>query len=194
MQVDARQSDAQVKFIAIGDVMVDVVCARLPHPGERIHGDVAVRAGGSAVNAALAASEAGATASIIGRVGRDAAGDFVLSGLAARGIHTALARDAEAPTGTAVAFSDQQATTVIASRGANARLHVADVPEEIESDALFVSGFALFQDGSDAAAELAIERFGGPWVGVDVGSPALAPRADELVHMDEHQTVLFATA
>lgn len=173
--------------------MVDVVCSAAPVPSERLHADVTVRAGGTAVNAAIAAAAAGATATLVGRVGTDAAADLVSSELEARGVAATLARDASLATGAAVAFATGG---VVAMRGANARLSVDDVPVTLDADALFVSGFALFQDGSAAAAQAAIDRFRGRWLGIDVASPRLAAVARE-AHFAPPAgvtTVLFATA
>src|SRR5919109_759949 len=125
--------------------MVDVVADRLPATGERVHGSVRLRAGGSAVDAALA-------------------------------------RDDELPTGIAVALEE----AVVASRGANARLSVADLPSPFQGDALLVSGFALFQDGSREAAHAALDRFEGAWTAVDLASPRLAS-------LDFEARVVFAT-
>jgi sugar/nucleoside kinase (ribokinase family) len=175
-----------VRFIAVGDVMVDIVCDRLPERGARLHGGVFLRAGGSAVNAALAAAELGASADVIGRVGADAAGDVVVATLDARGINAHLARDKDVPTGVTVAFAD----AVIADRGANARLAHDDLPRKIEADALLVSGFALFQDGSRDAARAALDRFDGAWSGIDLSSPRLAAGAK----LDVGANVVFATA
>src|SRR5436305_865818 len=47
--------------------MVDVVCAELQLEGTRVHADVAIRAGGTTVNAAIAAAAAGADATGDGR-------------------------------------------------------------------------------------------------------------------------------
>jgi sugar/nucleoside kinase (ribokinase family) len=47
----------------------------------------------------------------------------------------------------------------------------------LAGDALLVSGFALFQEGSRDAALAALERFEGEWTAVDLASPRLA-RAD----------------
>lgn len=162
-----------MKLVTVGDVMVDVVTDRVPAPGERAHGDVRLRAGGSAVNAALTARELGAEAQVVGRVGSDAAGDLVVAALERCGVDARLARDSEAPTGTAIALGE----SVVADRGANARLDVADLPEPLDGDALLVSGFALFQEGSADAAHAALELFQGEWTAVDLASPRLA-RAD----------------
>ena len=162
-----------MKLVTVGDVMVDVVADQLPAAGQRVHGTVRMRAGGSAVNAALVARELGAEAQVVGRVGGDAAGDFVMATLAARGVEPRLARDDVVPTGTAIALKD----AVVADRGANARLSPDDLPSPLDGDALLVSGFALFQEGSSGAARAALERFDGAWTAVDLASPRLA-RAD----------------
>ena len=162
-----------MKLLTVGDVMVDVVTDQLPVAGERAHGRVEVRAGGSAVNAALVARELGADAQVVGRVGSDAGGELVIATLRASGVETSLAQDDDVPTGTAVALKD----AVVAYRGANARLSPDDLPSPLKGDALLVSGFALFQEGSSEAARAALERFDGAWTAVDLASPRLA-RAD----------------
>jgi sugar/nucleoside kinase (ribokinase family) len=171
-----------VKLVTVGDVMVDVITDRVPAPRERAHGDVRLRAGGSAVNAALTARDLGADAQVVGRIGSDAAGDLVVAALERQGVDARLTRDSELPTGTAIALGN----AVVADRGANARLSVDDLPTPLEGDALLVSGFALFQDGSTDAARAALQRFDGAWTAVDLASPRLA-RA----HFDAR--VVFAT-
>jgi sugar/nucleoside kinase (ribokinase family) len=181
-----------VRFVALGEVMVDIVCAELPKAGERIHAPVAVRAGGSAVNAALCAAQLGATASVVARVGSDPAAELVRSTLWVRGIEERLARDDELPTGTAVALGTNEGAGFVADRGANARLSEDDVPDPLTADALLVSGFALFQTGSADAAGAGLRRFTGAWAGVDLGSPRLAATAD--LERATGANVVFATA
>jgi len=181
-----------VRFAAVGDVMVDVVASVLPTPGARVHSAVVARAGGSAVNAARAAADQGASALVVGRVGADAASELVLAELEALGIEARLARDHELTTGAAVALADDPSSpSVIAHRGANARLAPADIPDPLDVDVLFVSGFALFQHGSAEAARTALNRFEGAWVGIDLGSPKLAAAAADA---DLAGAVLLATA
>jgi sugar/nucleoside kinase (ribokinase family) len=171
-----------VRFVAVGDVMVDVVSDQLPSPGERAHATVRLRAGGSTVNAGLVGRELGAEVEVVGRVGSDAAGDLVVSALEAQAIAAHLARDDELSTGIAVALAD----AVVASRGANARFAPNDLPSPLRGDALLVSGFALFQEGSREAALAALERFEGEWTAVDLASPRLA-------RLDFDARVVFAT-
>ena len=186
-----------MRFAAVGDVMVDVLCSTLPAPSARLHGEVLLRAGGSAVNAAAAAAGSGASAFVVGRIGSDPSGDLVAAGLHELGIEAHLARDHVLPTGVAVVLAaDTTTASVVASRGANARLSPEDIPDAVDADALLVSGFALFQSGSAAAARIALERFSGAWAGVDVASPALAAvaRDTDLRDAGTQGTVLLATA
>jgi 2-dehydro-3-deoxygluconokinase len=105
----------------------------------------------------------------------------------ARGVEACLARDAELPTGTTVALND----AVVADRGANARLGPGDVPATLSGDALLISGFALFQDGSRDGARAALDRFDGRWWAVDLASPRLAANGSLGV---QRANVVFATA
>ena len=177
--------------------MVDVACSAVPPPDERVHAEVSIRAGGSAVNAAVAAAAAGATAAVVGRIGSDPAAELVAAELEELGIDEHLARDHDLPTGVAVSLGvDPSSQSVVANRGANARLSSEDVPETIEADALFVSGFALFQTGSSEAARTALDRFEGAWAGIDVGTPALATAARDADFADagRRRTAVLATA
>ena len=163
-----------VRFAAVGDVLVDVISAQTPHPPQRVHAPVGIRAGGSAANAAVWAAALGADATVVGRIGADPAGDLVERMLAGRGIEAALARDPDLPTGVAVALG----TAVVASPGASAKLAAEDIPDPLSGDALLVSGFSLFQDDSAAGAQAALKRFDGRWIAVDLASPRLAATAD----------------
>jgi sugar/nucleoside kinase (ribokinase family) len=153
--------------------MVDVLCGE-SIPAGRVHAEIAVRAGGSAVNAAIAASTAGAEASVVGRIGADPSGALVLAALERAGVRAKLGRDPDLTTGVAIALG----SNVVAHRGANAALSPDDVPDPLDADALLVSGFALFQPGSADAGWAALERFQGKWAAVDVASPGLAEHAD----------------
>jgi len=181
-----------VRFVAVGDVFVDVVCGAAPPPGGRAHADVDLRAGGSAVNAALCAAGLGASATVVGRVGADVAGDLVAASLTEDGVTVRLARDPNVRTGVAVALLAENAPAMVADRGANAHLSPDDVPDPLGGDALLVSGFALFQPGSAAAARAALDRFTGGWPAVDLASPALAASADS--RLLDGVRVLLATA
>jgi ribokinase len=158
-------------FVAVGDVMVDVVAAAF-EPGSRVHGRVTVQPGGSASVAATAAAAAGADAAVIGRVGDDPAGRLVVEGLAAAGVRPLLAFDRQAPTGAVVATPHG----IVADRGANAFLRPDDVPDPLRADAVLVSGYVLLHDDSAPAGVAALRRATAPWRAVDVASAHLLER------------------
>jgi sugar/nucleoside kinase (ribokinase family) len=141
-------------LVAIGEVMVDVVAPALV-PGGAVHGAIAVRAGGTPVNAALAAVADGATASVVGRVGRDGAAGLVHESLAAAGVEAVLAVDEGRPTGTFLAAGD----AIAADPGASAALSPADLPARLAAGAVLVSDYAPAE-----VARAAVARAETPWV------------------------------
>ena len=163
-----------MRLVAVGDVLVDVVSEEAPGRDERLHAPVAIRAGGSAANAAVWAVELGASATVVGRIGADASGDLVERVLTEKGIEARIARDPDLPTGVAVALG----SSVVAWPAASSRLAPEDVPDPLPGDALLVSGFSLFQAASAAGARAGLERFDGRWMAVDLASPRLAAAAD----------------
>ena len=183
---------AAVRFVAAGDVMIDVLSEEAPRMRERVHGQVRLRAGGSAPNAAVWAAALGARAIVVGRVGSDPSAELVARALGERGIELKLARDTDAATGIAIGLG---ARTSIAFPGASARLAPADVPDPLEGDALLVSGFTLLQSASAPGGRAALERFAGRWAAVDLASPRLAAAmADSLEETLEGVNVVLATA
>jgi ribokinase len=119
-------------FVAVGDVMLDI---HLPAPqGARLHAPIAVRAGGSAVNAARAAARLGRRAVVVGRVGDDPAGRLIASELVRERIDALLEVDPSLPTGTTAYVGE----SVVADRGANVRLEAPELPD---ARATLVSGY-----------------------------------------------------
>lgn len=184
-----------MRFVAVGDVLVDVVSADAPGAGRPLHTRVSLRAGGSAVNAAVWAAALGARAEAVGRVGADDAGELVRVTLERLGVRSALARDEHASTGVAVALGSDRSRVVAVDPGASAALSPADISDPLEGDALLVSGFSLLQERSSAAGLRALEAFTGRWRAVDLGSPGLAAAARErLGGLTTRANVLLATA
>ena len=139
--------------------------------GGHVSGQVRIAPGGSAANAAVWASAAGATAVVVGRVGDDFAGRALQAALEERGVHPLLAIDDEAATGVILALG----STIVAERGANARLAPADLPDSLEAGAVLVSGYALLHEDTEAAARAAL-RAESPWVAIDGASASLLDR------------------
>jgi sugar/nucleoside kinase (ribokinase family) len=158
-------------LISVGDVMVDVSVgsADLRRGGD-VHGEVRLRPGGAAANAAVWAAAAGAKVRLYGRVGDDIAGRLVRSALEERGVEAALATGLGARTGTMLVMHEAGERSMVADRGANAGLSEEDLPAELHAGAVLVSGYILFHPDSEAAAVGSLRRARSSWIAVDAAS------------------------
>ncbi len=96
--------------------------------------------------------------------------------LAARNVDPALIFDPAAPTGTMLVLHEPGERSMVADRGANARLEPTDLPDGIEAGAVLVSGYLLLQDAGHEAAVAALARARAPWIAVEAASwPLLEP-------------------
>lgn len=167
----------------------------LPAPveGERVHGRIELRAGGSAVGAALAVARLGARAAVVGRVGNDVAGRLIADELAAAGVEALLARDPDAATGSAFVVGG---SSVVADPGAAARLTPDDVPATLAAGAVLVSGYSLLQPGPNAAAQAALMRAETEFLAVDAASSRLVASfgVEQFFAATARATVLLANA
>jgi sugar/nucleoside kinase (ribokinase family) len=179
-------------LIAVGDLMLD---GALPAPvlGERVHGRIELRVGGSTANAALAAVRLGASVAVVGRVGADAAGRLVADELASAGVEPLLAVDDDAPTGCVVVVDG---TSIVADPGASARLSPSDLPATMQAGAVLVSGYSLLQPGSEAGARAALERARTDVLAIDAASARLVAAfgADRFLEAAAAASVLLVNA
>lgn len=123
-----------------------VVVDRHPIPGETVLGrDHLAVDGGKGANQAVAAARLGADVVFIGRVGSDAVGDELRTGLSADGIDVShLASDRDAPSGLALITVDARGeNAIVVSPGANGRVGAADV--EAAADVLATADVVLLQ-------------------------------------------------
>jgi ribokinase len=92
--------------------------------------------GGKGGNQAVAAARLGASATMVGRVGRDAFGRELSRGLREAGVSTRGVRSCDRPTGTALIIVDDRGENTIAvSPGANTSLLAEDVPRRLIASA-----------------------------------------------------------
>jgi sugar/nucleoside kinase (ribokinase family) len=133
---------------------------------------VRMRPGGSSATAAVWAAATGASAAVVARVGADFAGEALRLALGERGVAALVTEDPEAPTGAVLLLGEE----VVAERGANARLAPDDLPAEIGSPALLVSGYLLLPEDTEATGRAALARARGPWLAVDAASARLLAR------------------
>jgi ribokinase len=155
---------AGVRFVAVGELLVDVVAAGSGHDAR-----IRVRPAGSAFNAAVSAAAAGADAAVIGTVGDDPGGRMILAELAARGVQAEVAVSAGS-TGTFLLVNGE----IRVDPGVS---HAVDVPDRIEADAVLVSGYLPSE-----TIEAALSRAHAPWVALDAARlPELPPGGNALV-------------
>src|SRR6266508_4696910 len=118
-------------ILVIGSLNADLVVRvpRFPQPGETISGDdLQVIPGGKGANQAVAAARHGAQVSILGRVGKDKFGDFLLSNLHENRVDAQHVQRDDASTGTAIIVVDSNGqNSIVLSAGSNGKVSDADV-------------------------------------------------------------------
>jgi sugar/nucleoside kinase (ribokinase family) len=164
---------ATTRFLAVGDLMIDVVVAGRGHDAVARLGP-----GGTAANVAVWAASLGARAVAVGAVGDDAGGRFLRAELERRGVHPLFAVDSAERTGTFVLADGE----LRVDRGANARLEPEGLPELPESDVALVSGYL---PARTLVAALTNAR--APWVMLDSAALDALPAGGNAVIANEQQ-------
>jgi ribokinase len=118
-------------ILVIGSLNADLV-VRTPHfpqPGETISGDdLKIFPGGKGANQAVAAARLGGSVSMLGRVGKDNFGDFLLENLKSNKVDGQFIQRDDASTGTAMIVVDSNGqNSIVLSPGANGKVCDADV-------------------------------------------------------------------
>ncbi|MBO4164464.1 ribokinase [Micromonospora antibiotica] len=141
-------------IVVVGSLNVDVVVPlhELPAPGQTVLGAADHRrtGGGKGANQAVAAARLGRRVAIVGAVGIDADGDWLLGLIAAEGVTTEAVLRAPRPTGQAIVLVTADGDSTIAvSSGANMWL----APEHLAPlrDLLGSARAVLLQQEVDAA-------------------------------------------
>ena len=158
-------------LVCVGDVMLDIrVDADALKRGGDVHGRVLLQPGGTSSNAAVWAAWSGASSRVHGRIGDDLPGRTISKALTDRGVDVAVTVDPAAPTGTMLVLHEPGERSMVADRGANARLTPGDLPPRIEAGAVLVSGYLLLHPEGHDAAMAALERAEAHWSGVVAAS------------------------
>ena len=118
-------------ILVVGSLNADLVvrAPRFPQPGETISGeDLQVIPGGKGANQAVAAARLGAHVSMLGRVGKDNFGDFLLDNLKLNNVDSRYVQRDDASTGTAIIVVDENGqNSIVLSPGANGKVSSADL-------------------------------------------------------------------
>ena len=178
--MNARKHDLTV----VGDVMADVsVASETLARGGDVHGEVRIQPGGGGANAAVWAAHAGANVVLFGCVGDDLIGRTLFLALQERGVNPSLAIRADARTGVMLVVREGGERSMVADRGANARLSAEDLPHRLGARAVLVSGYLLYDPRSESAAVAALARAEAEFVAIDVSSwPLLEAYGIERFH------------
>lgn len=157
--------------VVVGSANVDHVIRviRLPAPGETVVGPpVVTGAGGKGANQAQAIAQLGARVAMVGCVGDDANGSFLLDRLRSAGVDvTAMHQRADQATGAALIVVDAAGeNTVTVGAGANALLDRSAVLEVIEraAGARIVAAQGEIPAAAVAAAGELADRIGARFV------------------------------
>ena len=164
--------------MVVGDAGLDVVVRAdaLPAPGGDTRARITIGPGGAGANTATWLAACGTRPTLVARVGADRAAAEVRAGLAAAGVECRLAVDAGAPTCQVVVLVDAAGQrTMLADRGAAARLEPADLGPLGGAVHLHLSGYVLLDPSSRLAgrAALAAARAAGLTTSVDPQAAAL---------------------
>jgi ribokinase len=118
-------------ILVIGSLNADLV-VRAPHfplPGETISGgDLQIIPGGKGANQAVAAARQGASVAMIGRVGKDSFGPFLIESLKSNNVDASYVRVDGSATGTAIIIVDSNGqNSIVLSAGTNGKVSAHDV-------------------------------------------------------------------
>jgi len=167
------------EIVVLGDINADII-ARVkswPELGQECLTErLELHCGGVGANCALALRRWGVTVQLIGCVGEDDFGGFLLKTLAARGVNVScVRRTANAMTGMLyINVTPDGQRTFFGSRGANqwvGRLGKSDSKLIERARAANLMGYSFLNAGSEAVAQqiiAAVHRNGG-WVSLDAG-------------------------
>ena len=179
-------------IVVVGSLNADLVVRvrSFPQAGETVSGDAFARfPGGKGANQAYAAARLGGRAAMIGLVGDDEPGAWLIAHLAAAGVETsAVGRSPSEPTGVALITIDEGGQNhIVLVPGANARMtpdRVTAATRVIETAALVLLQLEIPVETVLAAARAA-KRAGA----VVVLDPAPArPVPDELLRLADYLT------
>ncbi|HET7169069.1 MAG TPA: PfkB family carbohydrate kinase, partial [Candidatus Limnocylindrales bacterium] len=141
MPLDAHDASRTFDLLVVGEVNPDVVVTDPdPRPvfgqAERIVEGVRLAIGSSSAITACGAERLGLRVAMVGVVGDDALGRYMLDAMAARGVDVSAVRtDLGRPTGASVVLSDGRDRAILTALGTIGDVTESDVPDRLLSAA-----------------------------------------------------------
>lgn len=133
----------------IGDLVVDIIVSKgATNFATDTDGSIGMSPGGQANNVAAWIAHEGVASRLIGKVGDDPFGIYLLDQAKKQGISCEVSVDPSAPTGKIVVLVDRETgeRSMIPDRGANLNLGESDIRGVEESDILYLSGYSFFAE------------------------------------------------
>jgi sugar/nucleoside kinase (ribokinase family) len=182
-------------------LVADHLCApisHLPRPGELVlSDDLPLAIGGCAANVGIDLARLGVHVAVVGCVGRDAFGRFLLDTLQNAGVGTAAIRETNErqTSGTLIINVEGEDRRFIHNMGANALFRAGDIPLDLvrEAKVLYVGGYLLMPalDAQELAAVFAQARQWGVRTVLDIVLPGPGNHAPSLAPVLPHTDVFL---
>jgi sugar/nucleoside kinase (ribokinase family) len=169
------------KILVVGDVIDDILV--IPHGEIRLDTDtnskIQQQPGGSAANFACWIASLGIETHFVGRVGKE---DLERHSeiLRTNRVIPHLQVDPELQTGRIVVLVQGQQRSFLTDRGANKNLDLTSIPDELFGDALYLSGYTVFDQSVEDMQQLIKRAKARGLVACDPGSAGYI--ADHSVH------------
>jgi len=181
--------------LLFGDLNVDNICTipEIPPPGRDVYiSRVETHLGGSACNSAVILQKMGLSTRMLGAIGQDHWGSYVLDELARAGsdTHSIATKTAEGTGLIFIGVTPNGERTMFSYRGANTIIAPADIQEDILDGVSLVhlSGYVFISPGQCQTAwrlvEIAEER--GIPLSLDTGLDPVVRQPDELCAILDH--------
>lgn len=165
-----------VDVVCLGILVADVIARpvdELPHGAVSLMDEVSLHGGGCALNTATGLARLGLSVAVVGKVGEDTFGDFIVGLLDERGLDTqGVLRDPATPTSATIVLVDSAGErSFLHLPGANGALSAEELPMEsvFAGRALHVAGSLVMPmlDGAPTARLLAEARHRGVRTSLD---------------------------
>lgn len=185
-----------IECLSVGVLVADHLCAPIPHfpvPGELVlASDLPLAIGGCAANVGIDLAKLGIHAEVVGAVGRDSFGRFIVDTLrsAGAGVAGILESTAEPTSGTLIINVAGEDRRFIHCMGANATFRASDIPFDLvkQSKVLYLGGYLLMPalDARELAEVFGQARSAGVTTVLDIVLPGPGDHAASLAPVLAH--------